>query len=184
MGYEPILHQGRPKHWPTPRAEDAEWAGNHPNATDSLVGTTRLWPTATAKDAASSGTRKDASNFTLTDRAVRQPLWTTPTQDDAGGRTTRYAQGGPALGVQTGHWASPVARDYRSAHENDRNGSLPIQATGHPTEAMKANGRVSLNPLFVEWLMGWPRGWTDSGSPVTGWSRWLRQSRSYAFAIA
>ena len=59
-----------------------------------------------------------------------------------------------------------------------------MQATGPPTEATRASGRVSLNPLFVEWLMGWPRGWTDSGSRVTGLSRWLRQSRSYAFAIA
>ena len=30
------------------------------------------------------------------------------------------------------------------------------------TEA-KAMGSCQLNPEWVEWLMGWPRGWTDLG---------------------
>jgi len=230
-------------YWPAPRAEDAEFCVNHPGAEDSLTGTVRLWsgprandpekrgdfppdhrsglagaaqlwPTATTKDANSSGTRKNG--VTLTDVSVRQRLWTTPTVDDARGRTTKYAQGGPALSVQTalwatptnadtlgGHlsrggnrsqelllrgqasnWASPIARDHRSPHTSDRSGSLPLQATGPQIDATAAHGRVSLNPRFVEWLMGWPRGWTDCGSPVTEWCRWLRQSRSYAYAIA
>ena len=36
----------------------------------------------------------------------------------------------------------------------------------------------TLNPLFVEALMGWPIGWTDCGSAVTGLSRWSRLMRS------
>ena len=41
--------------------------------------------------------------------------------------------------------------------------------------------RKRLNPLFVEWLMGWPEGWvglTNSESSATAWSHWLRRSRS------
>ncbi len=34
------------------------------------------------------------------------------------------------------------------------------------------------NPRFGEWLMGWPGGWTDTRSPVTGWCRWLRRMRT------
>jgi hypothetical protein len=34
-----------------------------------------------------------------------------------------------------------------------------------------------LNPVFVEWLMGWPLGWTDCDSPVTGLSRWSQLMR-------
>ncbi|MFO1107514.1 MAG: hypothetical protein U1E34_15620, partial [Amaricoccus sp.] len=37
--------------------------------------------------------------------------------------------------------------------------------------------RRSLNPLFVEALMGWPTGWTGFGSVATAWSRWLRRMR-------
>jgi DNA (cytosine-5)-methyltransferase 1 len=146
---------------------------------DSLVVPTRLWPTATTKDAQSSGTRKNG--FTLTDRTVRDQQWATPMAQDAGWRGSTAGYG---LRDESRNWATPVARDYRAPHASDFNDPLPLQATGHQTEATAANGRVSLNPLFVEWLMGWPRGWTDCGSRVTGWSRWLRQSRSYAFAIA
>lgn len=46
--------------WPTPRAEDAESAGNHPGAQDSLTVPVRLWPTATAMDANSAGNRHNA----------------------------------------------------------------------------------------------------------------------------
>jgi hypothetical protein len=45
---------------------------------------------------------------------------------------------------------------------------------------MKFFGRgQTLNPLFVEWMMGIPEGWTDCDLQVTGWSQWLQRSRSY-----
>ncbi|MFH1158586.1 MAG: hypothetical protein V1721_06865, partial [Pseudomonadota bacterium] len=37
---------------------------------------------------------------------------------------------------------------------------------------------LTLNPLFVEVLMGWPVGWTDCGSAATGLSRWSRLMHS------
>ncbi len=40
-----------------------------------------------------------------------------------------------------------------------------------------------LNPRFARMLMGWPEGWTDSLSPVTGFSQWLQRSRSYVFDL-
>jgi hypothetical protein len=38
--------------------------------------------------------------------------------------------------------------------------------------------RRTLNPLFVEALMGWPIGWTGFASVATEWSRWLQRMRS------
>jgi hypothetical protein len=35
-----------------------------------------------------------------------------------------------------------------------------------------------LNPLFVEWLMGWPPGWTDFEPVAMEWSRWWQLMRS------
>ena len=32
-----------------------------------------------------------------------------------------------------------------------------------------------LNPLFVEWLMGWPRGHAACDCPATAWSHWKRR---------
>jgi DNA (cytosine-5)-methyltransferase 1 len=49
-------------------------------------------------------------------------------------------------------WPTPIARDYKGA---GMDGQLP-------TEVMKVDGSGSLNPAWVEWLMGFPEGWTDS----------------------
>jgi hypothetical protein len=35
----------------------------------------------------------------------------------------------------------------------------------------------TINPRFLEWLMGWPIGWSDARSSATGWCRWLQRMR-------
>ena len=40
-----------------------------------------------------------------------------------------------------------------------------------------------LNPCFLELLMGWPIGWTDSGSQVTGLSLWLQLMRGRLWSL-
>jgi len=71
--------------------------------------------------------------------------------------------------------------------------SLALSDLWHPesTSAPVANPPASLlnellehlpkrrlNPQFVEFLMGWPVGWTDCASPVTGLSLWKSRMRS------
>lgn len=43
--------------------------------------------------------------------------------------------------------------------------------------AVNRISKPSLNPRFVEWLVGWPAGWTDLEQPETGLSHWLQRSR-------
>ena len=51
-------------------------------------------------------------------------------------------------------WPTPTARDYKD------NGRSPAElARNSKTLATHAGG--SLNPQWVEWLMGYPEGWTD-----------------------
>ena len=51
-------------------------------------------------------------------------------------------------------WPTPVARMYKD------NGKSPSELERNSeTLAMVAGG--SLNPTWVEWLMGYPKGWTD-----------------------
>jgi len=38
--------------------------------------------------------------------------------------------------------------------------------------------RRSLNPRFVEWLMGWPPGWTNFACSETAFIRWRARMRS------
>jgi hypothetical protein len=89
-------------------------------------------------------------------------------------------------------WPTPATRDHHAqgATHNPKaqSSSLATMVEKHgshsahpvpPTPAGPPSSpeRRSLNPLFVEWLMGWPIGWTDCERPVTGFSRWLRRAR-------
>lgn len=58
----------------------------------------------------------------------------------------------PNLETEVGRrlWPTPIARDHKGA---GRAGQLP-------TELAKAESG-QLNPQWVEWLMGFPTGWTD-----------------------
>ena len=128
---------------------------------------------------------------------VQAKYWQTPTNADSlGGHLSRSGDRSDELLLkgQACYWATPNTQDISGFHPLQSNGRTEQDhganlkpanwATGPQTEPTAANGRVSLNPLFVEWLMGWPRGWTDCGSRVTGWSRWLQQSRSFASELA
>lgn len=55
--------------------------------------------------------------------------------------------------------------------------SLPAPETA-PDGPTSLSERRSLNPLFVEWLMGWPTGWTASECSATALCRFKRRMRS------
>ena len=60
-------------------------------------------------------------------------------------------------------WPTPTTRDYKDSGKavtNSDRSSLPIRvATKDKEQWVKGGG--SLNPTWVEWLMGYPSGWTD-----------------------
>lgn len=43
-----------------------------------------------------------------------------------------------------------------------------VEREAYACEVLASSDRT-LNPRFVEWLMGWPIGWTDCDSQVTEW---------------
>jgi hypothetical protein len=58
-----------------------------------------------------------------------------------------------AVRIEQEKWPTPTAH-------NAKEGAFPAEyARNTPTLAAQAGG--SLNPMWVEWLMGWPLGWTD-----------------------
>jgi hypothetical protein len=109
-----------------------------------------MWPTPTAGDAKSSGSRnlpgsKAHTGVSLTD-AVKFGNSRTPWRHPT--PTASDATGGPA-------YSKPAGRD----------GGPPLKETirGGP-----------LNPGWVEWLMGWPTGWTSlEPLPVERWEEWV-----------
>lgn len=102
----------------------------------TLNNAVKWWPTPTAGDAESSGSRNTAQSkahygLSLTD-AVRG--------DRGTGRM----------------WATPMARDHKSGRQQPR-----LERRGETNgENLTQQVGGTLNPEFVEWLMGFPVGWT------------------------
>lgn len=167
-----LLLNGAVKVWPTPMAADADKQspatrlGSHGSHT--LVSATSAWPTPRAAD----GAHMPANPSECTARRV------------ANGE----ANLGEAVVEAPGLWATPKARDFRSggtdpdinAEFMERRPSvdsidLPPQVV--QVELAKNENKTlasgTLNPAWVEILMGWPIGWTDPVNPCPGiWPGW------------
>lgn len=128
--------------WPTARAEDAESCGNHPGATKN-------WPTPMAQDSVAAGS-KSKGHF-LTQAAVT--AWPTPNQRDFKGQDIPGRHGGTSL--------SHATETGQFSHSSPPDPTLPAGPTSSPLARR-------LNPRFVEWLMGWPPGWTAFEPLATG----------------
>lgn len=157
-----------------------------PMLAQHITGTaSSFWPTITVTDASRGQQKREYkatathhAGTTLTDAAVR--LWPTPdasvstgySQSASSGASIRYSLAGKVT-KQCPTTTAHDAKDTGAPTEFERN-SPGLTATGllHRTqtsgEPLSPRDRT-LNPRFVEWLMGWPIGWTDCDSQVTEW---------------
>jgi hypothetical protein len=159
--------------WPTPRAQE-------PGSTSSdhgisLTEASKIWPTPRT----CSGKRSSGLN-----RTEMVNAWATPQAHDATqGNPERVGRfgtkaGGRNLTDESVAWATPTTRDWK-----DGSATADVKTNcllGRQAPRSMKSGNVfplTLNPLFVEWLMGWPIGWTDCGSAATELSRWLQLMR-------
>ena len=71
-------------------------------------------------------------------------------------------------GTASGSWPTPTSRDWKDGSAKSCK-NVPANALlgreVHARENYQTSG--SLNPAWVEWLMGFPAGWTDLDSSVT-----------------
>lgn len=111
-------------------------------------------------------------------RGTGSGLWPTPRATDGahGGPNQRGSKGDLTRPSAVHHWPTPSARDWRSGKASqmtlDRN-SRPLNEV---VTERDPQGGGSLNPTFVEWLMGWPIGWTACAPlAMVGYRKW-RQS--------
>jgi hypothetical protein len=159
-----LRSNGRPprSYWETPAASDGQRGGT---ITDKMTGqslpqmvnTPDKWPTPTVQDSEQAGGKGCiASGKRGLSLHQATQLWPTPTVCGNYNRKGASATSGDGLATAVKTWATPVARGYRSPglSRMERTGSkagdpLPQQVGGQ------------LNPTWVEWLMGWPLGWTD-----------------------
>lgn len=121
-------------------------------------------------------------------RMTEQGLWPTPTARDYKDGSAESCKNVPVnglLGRAVHLWATPNARDGRGPTGFTNQPSLPNQVRMFPTpRAQSATGPSQtatrqgapdlqtvaggqLNPTWVEWLMGFPLGWTDLNASET-----------------
>lgn len=86
-------------------------------------------------------------------------FWPTPVASDISSRNTKYAQGGTPLSLAVKMWPTPQASDNRNRGTSQTPAiARRIEAGKQVMLSMVMDG--PLNPPWVEWLMGWPIGWT------------------------
>jgi len=149
---------GQIRNWPSARAEDSESCGNHPNATDSLTGATKLWPpalawpTPAARDAkgpnaeAHRESRERPHEDQLPNRVA---TWATPNMpsrvpETAASKATRPNSGGIDLQTQAISWATPLAKDGRG--EMTLSAKKAARAKGAPKELLHEAGAFPYSP--------------------------------------
>jgi hypothetical protein len=151
---------------PTPTTQDnVQIQGQYATNGTTLAGWVKLWTTPSASDGTRGGTITDNMSGTSLSQQVNTPkYWPTPVAQEAKvnqkPRTegTKGTQTSLSIAVLT--WPTPTARIWKGG------GGAMTRKDGKSRSDMldwaveyQTGGR--LNPQWVEWLMGWPVGWTD-----------------------
>jgi hypothetical protein len=186
------------RNWPTATTMDTmdaarrEIVGNH---NLSLPVAAKDWPTPNcpaphdSENSCGAGMQKQYS----TAHAALE--WATPTSRDHkdGADPSANVPTNSLFGRQAPRATGPLSRrGYGPLWPTAISGDAHLGSTKESADRRLAEGKTTLsrlaesmssgprrlNPLFVEWLMGWPLGWTDFGPVGTEWSRWLRLMRS------
>jgi len=174
-----------PERIPTPTAGDAKASGSrnlpgsraHPGVSltdyvkhgNSSTPRRELLPTPVSNDAqrSTAGPADGKRGASLADRAR---LWPTPKSVVSGpdyARTSRPRSGGDDLATAVARaesWPTPNSRDWKDsgakqgARKSPNLGTAVHRAGDEPESPARTGGQ--LNPTFVEWLMGFPLGWT------------------------
>ena len=155
--------------WPTPAARD----GKPTNTMETLMqgrfmgqlaNSVKLWATPAARDWKGhtvTANHPQGFNKCLANDVLN---WPTPQARDYKGSSGRSMKGEEFdLPTAVKKWPTPCANDNR---DRGNLGSPAIQRRQEKGKQIMLSMSVSdtsgaLNPLWVEWLMAWPLGWTD-----------------------
>lgn len=164
--------------WPTPTARDSKGANSMEhltrdgkrNHTDQLANAVRMWPTPTAEQCgmtATTGGRPIEKSTNLSTQVYleeQRKLIPTPTAR-CGQAPCIHGEGGMDLATYakliptatTGAGMCGGSANYQRLKEMEDAGVI----TAEERRSMASGNGGQLNPTWVEWLMGFPLGWTD-----------------------
>ena len=188
---------------PTPTASpDAPNHGSNSHGPHNLLEVAQtgwkpgmMWPTPTSTLGTSGGLvtpTKAREGGALIEALSARTLWPTPTCQDANKATKKWRDNHQnnltaAIFNPERVFPTPTVRDHKGAYrteslirkdgKNRAMDALP-NAVLEGKGAETANGQ--LNPTWVEWLMGWPLGWTDLKPLETDkYQQWLQQHGNF-----
>lgn len=187
--------------WPTPNSQEPGWVvggivdvvdrdGNPPKhhnqrfydkktgrvVQKGLSQVVNMWPTPTARDWRSGHASEAtlARNSRPLSEVVVQRMkhqWPTPNASDGtGGPGNSGRQGGLNLRTAVSQFSTPTSQMAKHAEPTEWENS------NRPNDLHVPVGG-SLSPDWVEWLMGWPIGWT-SLEPLNDIDAWLNQTQT------
>jgi len=142
-----------------------------------------FWPTPRSCSAMAATITPESAHatnrFPNLETVVGRAMWPTPTKSDGmgGPGTSEKRMGGENLRTVVKIWPTPQASDNRN---RGGAGSRAIQRRKEMGKQIGLSQAVSatsgaLNPDWVEWLMGWPIGWTDlKPLGMDKFQQWLR----------
>jgi len=160
-----------PTMWATPSAADS-MGSTGGNQNKSLRTDVKMWPTPTAhiskEGAYPAEFTRNTITLTATAAMADQGLWPTPracTAMAAENIHRRVNDKNPNLETVVARtmWPTPTASDNRDRGHKGMPSIQRRQEKGKQLNLSMVVSEVSgsLNPQWVEWLMGYPEGWTD-----------------------
>jgi hypothetical protein len=171
---EPLTSGTESGLWPTPMSAERQQSPmknsrGEPNL--AAMAKHNMWPTPRAGNP---GSRPNGKGGKILAEEVKKSLmWPTPNQRDW--KDTGATQGNrksPNLGTMVHQWATPTKADAEGGPGRSD------KRTGGDNLRTQAGGQ--LNPTWVEWLMGWPLGWTDCGASATDkFQQWQNSHSTY-----
>ena len=116
-------------------------------------------------------------------------LWPTPTEDGNYNKKGLSERSGDGLATAVAKWPTPTARDWKDGSAKAC-ANVPVNGllgraihtprttprSARELDGVSPLGNGGLNPTWVEWLMGFPLGWTALDASATPSSRKSRKS--------
>ena len=157
--------------WPTPDKTSSAYAGEGygPNLRQIA---TMDWPTPISRDWKTGEWRQPTNSYLSRQAPMMAEAWATPTnrnhhppgpastQHDLGRQAPRM----PMPGLESSQTNPGSPQLWRTPGQSDaEGGTMEIRpnTAGHYKLGDQVGSRKRLSPLFVEWLMGTPLGWTS-----------------------
>jgi hypothetical protein len=148
----------------------SSWKTLQPSLTGASMPFLGRWPTSGLMRSGAAYPRKPLERHI---GASGSGLWPTPTAKGNYNKAGLSKKSGDGLATAVKRWPTPMARDWRSGKVS----KSTLTKNSRPlNEAVQGSDGGPLNPTWVEWLMGWPLGWTASEPLGTGrFQKWLEQ---------